>query len=107
MASKELSILLTAKDMASKTIGAVTGKVSKLGSVASTAGRGIATLGRNVALAGAAVAVGIGAMVKAGISNLATLETASNVAEGGRVQFGAADSSRGQQVGFPRCRCLR
>ena len=48
MPSKELSILLLAKDMASKTIGQVAGSVKKLGNTGAIVSRGMGTLANNV-----------------------------------------------------------
>jgi hypothetical protein len=77
MASKELSILLVAKDMASKTIGKVSKEVGGLGKMGRTASRGIKILGVSLAAMGAAAAVGIGAAIKTGIAELAKSEAAA------------------------------
>jgi len=63
MASKELSILLLAKDMASKTIGKVSKQVGGLGKMGATASRGIKMLGVSLAALGTAAVIGIGAAV--------------------------------------------
>ena len=60
MASKELSILLTAKDMASKTIGNVSKQVGLLGRMGGTVGAGMASLGNNLKRMGTALLAGAG-----------------------------------------------
>jgi len=77
MASKELSILLLAKDMASKTIGKVSKQVGGLGKMGATASRGIKMLGVSLAALGTAAVIGIGAAVKTGIAELAKSEAAA------------------------------
>jgi hypothetical protein len=77
MASKELSILLLAKDMASKTIGHVSKQVGGLGKAGATASRGIKMLGVSLAAIGAAAAVGLGVAIKTGIAALAKSEAAA------------------------------
>jgi len=72
-----LSILLLAKDMASKTIGKVSKQVGGLGKMGATASRGIKMLGISLAAIGAAAAVGIAAAVKTGIAELAKSEAAA------------------------------
>lgn len=76
MASRELSILVTAKNMASKALGQVRGDVNKLDRAGRQAG---SNLGRNVALGGAAVAAGIATQVKAGVDSLVELERVENL----------------------------
>ena len=98
MASKELSILLTAKNMASGPIGKVTKDVSTLGAVAGHAGKGISTLGRNVMIAGAAVAGGFAIAVKGGIASLASLESATSSVTGAINQVGLKGKVTGAQV---------
>jgi hypothetical protein len=94
MASKELSILLVAKDMASKTIGNVSKKVGGLGGAARTANRGLSTLAGNLAKVGAVAAVGIGAAVHSGIASLAELEDATTSVDGAIAQMGFKGSSK-------------
>ena len=60
MASKELSILLTAKDMASKTIGNVSKQVGLLGRMGGTVGAGMSALGNNLKRMGTALLAGAG-----------------------------------------------
>ena len=98
MASKELSILLLAKDMASKTIGKVSKEVSGLGKAGATASRGLSNLGANLAKIGAIAAVGLGVAVKSGLSSLAELESAVASVEGAIKQMGLTGQVTGSQV---------
>jgi len=98
MASKELSILLLAKDMASKTIGKVSKEVSGLGKAGATASRGLSNLGANLAKIGAIAAVGLGVAVKSGIASLAELESAITSVDGAIVQMGLTGGTTGSQV---------
>jgi hypothetical protein len=98
MASKELSILLLAKDMASKTIGKVSKEITGLDKAGRTASRGLANLGANLAKIGAVAAVGLGVAVKAGLSSLAELESAVASVQGAIVQMGLAGKVTGAQV---------
>jgi len=98
MASKELSILLLAKDMASKTIGKVSKQVSGLGKAGATASRGLSNLGANLAKLGAVAAVGLGVAVKAGLSSLAELESAVSSVDGAIKQMGMTGQVTGAQV---------
>jgi hypothetical protein len=74
MASKELSILLTAKNLASRTIGKVSKDIGGLGKMSRTASAGVRSLTGNVAKFGLVAAAGLGAMVKSGIDALAESE---------------------------------
>jgi hypothetical protein len=78
MASRELSILVTAKNMASRVLGQVKGDVNGLSSAASKAGSNV---GRNVGIATAAVAAGLAVQVKAGVDSLVELERVENLTE--------------------------
>jgi hypothetical protein len=98
MASKELSILLLAKDMASKTIGKVSKEITGLDKAGRTASRGLANLGANLAKIGAVAAVGLGVAVKSGLSSLAELESAVASVEGAIVQMGLTGQVTGAQV---------
>jgi len=98
MASTELSILLLAKDMASKTIGKVSKEVSGLGKAGATASRGLSNLGANLAKIGAIAAVGLGVAVKSGLSSLAELESAVASVEGAIKQMGLTGQVTGSQV---------
>lgn len=98
MASKELSILLLARDMASKTIGKVSREVGGLGKTSRTAGAGLSTLSGNMAKLGAVAAVGIGAMVTEGVSSLESLESATSAVTGAINQVGLKGKVTGGQV---------
>lgn len=76
MASRELSILVTAKNMASKALGQVRGDVNKLDRTARQAG---SNLGRNIGIGAGAVAAGIGLQVRAGVESLVELERVENL----------------------------
>jgi hypothetical protein len=75
--AKELSILVLAKDMASKTIGKVSKELGGLGKMGATASRGVKILGVSLAAMGAAAAVGLGAAIKSGIAALQRSEVAA------------------------------
>jgi hypothetical protein len=98
MASKELSILLLAKDMASKTIGKVSKEIGGLGKMSRTAGAGLRSLGANLAKVGLVAAAGIGAAVKSGIGLLADLENATTNVAGAISQMGLAGKVSAAQV---------
>src|SRR5688572_25420183 len=76
MASRELSILITAKNMASRVLGSVKGDINGLNGAAS---RASSNIGRNLALAGTAVAAGIAVQVRAGVDSLVELERVENL----------------------------
>jgi hypothetical protein len=102
MASKELSILLTAKDLASKTIGQVGRNVQKLDSVSARAGRGMRTLATNtkrLAVIGAGAGIGLLTVsVKKGIENLAILGNATQSLEGSIKQLGLTGQVTASQI---------
>ena len=76
MASRELSILVTAKNMASRALGQVRGDVNKL----DRAGRQASSnLGRNIGIGAGALAAGIGLQVRAGVDSLVELERVENL----------------------------
>jgi TP901 family phage tail tape measure protein len=58
MAEKELAILITARDLASKTIGKVSKQVGGLGKMSRTAGKGLQSLAGNLAKLGTVAAAG-------------------------------------------------
>ena len=76
MASRELSILVTAKNMASKVLGTVKGDVNSLDS---TARRASSNMGRNIGIGVAAVGAGLSVQVKAGVDSLVELERVNNL----------------------------
>jgi len=76
MASRELSILINARNLASRVLGQVKGDINGLSGAAS---RASSNIGRNLAIGGAAVAAGIGLQVKAGIDSLVELERVENL----------------------------
>jgi hypothetical protein len=98
VAEKQISILLIAKDMASKTIGRVNKQIGTLGKTGAIAGRGLSTLAANSAKVGAVAAVGIGFAVKTGIDNLAELETAVTSVDGAIAQMGRGGKVTGSQI---------
>ncbi len=98
MAEKELAILVTAKDLASRTIGKVSREVGGLGKVSKTVGHGLSSLAGNLAKVGAVAAVGIGAAVKGGLDSLATLENATTAVDGAIKQMGLAGQVTSGQV---------
>lgn len=97
-AERELAILVTAKDLASRTLGKVSREVGGLGKAAHTAGRGLSTLAGNLAKVGAVAAVGIGAAVKGGLDSLATLENATTAVDGAIKQMGLTGQVTSGQV---------
>jgi hypothetical protein len=98
MASKELSILLVAKDLASKTIGKVSKEVGGLGRMSRMASRGLSTLAGNLGKLGAVAAVGIAAAVRGGIGSLADLEDGTTSVAGALQQMGLAGVVTAEQV---------
>lgn len=98
MAEKQISILLVAKNMASKTIGQVNKDLGKLGGAGRRAGQGLRTLGANLAKIGAVAAVGIGVAVKNGIDSLVELESAVTSVNGAIKTMGLTGKVSGAQV---------
>ena len=98
MASKELSILLLAKDMASKTIGKVSKEVGRLGRAGAIASRGVTTLAGNLAKLGAVAAVGIGAAVTQGIQSLSRIEDINAQTEAAIASTGGAANVSASQI---------
>ena len=76
MASRELSILVTAKNMASRVLGTVRGDINSLDDAGRRAG---SNLGRNLAAGGAVVAGAIAVNVRAGVDSLIELERVNNL----------------------------
>ena len=76
MASRELSILVTAKNMASKVLGTVRGDVNSIDGAAKRAG---SNMSRNIGMGVAAVGAGLSIQVKAGIDSLVELERVNNL----------------------------
>lgn len=76
MASKELSILVTARNLASRALGQVKGDINSL---ESTAKRASSNLGRNLAIGTAAVGGAIAVNVKSGVDSLVELERVNNL----------------------------
>jgi hypothetical protein len=98
MAEKQISILLVAKNMASKTIGQVNKDLGRLGATGRRAGQGLRSLAGNLAKIGAVAAVGIGVAVKNGIDSLVELESAVATVDGAIVQLGLTGKIAGSQV---------
>ena len=98
MAEFNLAVLLTAKDMASKTIGKVGKEVGTLGRISGHAQRGVKTLAGNLVKLGAVAGVGIGVAVKSGIESLATLESATTSVDAALRQMGIAGDTTAAQV---------
>lgn len=98
MAEKQISILLIAKNMASKTIGQVNKDLGRLGATGRRAGQGLRSLGANLAKIGAVAAVGIGVAVKNGIDSLVELESAVGNVDGAIAQLGLTGKIVGSQV---------
>src|SRR5512139_1838548 len=98
MAKFDLTVLLLAKDMASKTIGKVGKEVTTLGRISGHATRGVRTLGANLAKLGVVAAVGIGVAVRSGIESLASLESAVASVDGAITQMGLAGKVSGSQI---------
>ncbi len=78
MASRELSILVTAKNLASRALGQVKGDINSLDGAAKRAG---SNMGRNIGIGVAAVGAGIAVQVRAGVESLVELERVSNLTE--------------------------
>ena len=97
-AERELAILVTAKDLASRTIGKVSREVGGLGKISKTVGHGLSSLAGNLAKVGAVAAVGIGAAVKGGLDSLATLENATTAVDGAIKQMGLTGQVTSGQV---------
>jgi hypothetical protein len=98
MPNFDFTVLMVAKDMASKTIGKVSKQISGLNKAGLTARRGLNALGVSLAAVGAMAAVGIGSAVKSGIGLLAELETAVTSVDGAIKQMGLAGKVTGSQV---------
>ena len=98
MANFNFTVLMVAKDMASKTIGKVGKQIGGLDKMGRAASRGLATLATNLARVGAVAAVGIGVAVKAGIASLSELESATTSVDGAIKQMGLTGGVTGQQV---------
>lgn len=94
MASRELSILVTAKNMASKVLGTVKGDVNSLDATARRAG---SNMGRNIGIGVAAVGAGLSVQVKAGVDSLVELERVNNLTAAALESTGnvAAQSAEG------------
>ncbi|MBA2706615.1 MAG: hypothetical protein H0U59_02275, partial [Gemmatimonadaceae bacterium] len=78
MASRELSILISAKNLASRALGQVKGDVNSLEGAAK---RASSNMGRNIGIGVAAVGAGIAVQVRAGVDSLVELERVSNLTE--------------------------
>ncbi len=97
MAEYTLSILVKAVGAAkaSKDLTGVDAAVSRIGA---HAGQGLRTAASNIAKLGAVVAVGLGAAVKTGLDDLATLENATSSVDGAIRQVGLTGKLTGSQV---------
>lgn len=95
MPSKDLYILLRAKDMASKTIKGVSKSVGGLQTAGARAGAALKTMAVGAAAIGTTVLV---ANVKSGIDSLAELESATTSVQGALEQMGLAGQITGKQV---------
>ncbi len=93
--SKDLYILLRAKDMASKTIKGVSKQVGGLRSAGAKAGAALKGLAIGAAAVGGTVLV---ASIKSGIDSLAELESATTSVQGALEQMGLAGQITGKQV---------
>lgn len=98
----KLIVSLTLKDdlskgvaSASRSLGGLEARVGRIGKIA---GQGMKTAAANLAKIGAIAAVGIGAAVKSGIENLATLESAITSVDGAIKQMGQTGQITGAQV---------
>lgn len=98
MASFDFSILMVAKDMASKTIKGVSKEVGTLNKISGHATRGVKTLGTNLLKLGAVAAVGIGVAVRSGIQSLADLENATTAVDGAISQMGLTGQVTSAQI---------
>ena len=76
MATRELNILISAKNMASKVLGQVKGDVNGLDGAAR---RASSNMGRNIGIGVAAVGAGLAVQIKAGVDSLVELERVENL----------------------------
>jgi hypothetical protein len=98
MADHNIDILLRARDQASKTIRGVNKELSRTSKIGGMAGQGLRTAGRNLAVAGVGVTAGIAVAVKAGISDLAELESAITSVDGAIKTVGLTGKVTGAQI---------
>lgn len=95
MANFDLTVLLLAKDMASKTIGKVKREVGTLGKVGAQASRGMSVLGATVAGGAAVAAAGLVKSIDAAADFESALNTINTVAQATPAQLkGIGDSIR-------------